>query len=90
MSDSGLLITSKPRVLHAYCVLNVCLHASPTSEQFGREQKLEFSVDLKGGSVDWASKDKSSKKRVLEVSGFKGVIFNSSSYVVTVYTDWII
>lgn len=36
--------------------------------QFGREQKLEFSVDLKGGSVDWASKDKSSKKHVLEVS----------------------
>uniref|UniRef100_A0A8C2FQJ5 Rho GTPase activating protein 12a n=1 Tax=Cyprinus carpio TaxID=7962 RepID=A0A8C2FQJ5_CYPCA len=33
---------------------------------FGREQKLEFSVELKGGSVDWASKDKSSKKHVLE------------------------
>ncbi len=37
------------------------------SQQFGRDQKLEFSVELKGGSVDWASKDKSSKKHVLEV-----------------------
>ncbi|XP_051553158.1 rho GTPase-activating protein 12-like isoform X2 [Myxocyprinus asiaticus] len=34
---------------------------------FGRDQKLEFSVDLKGGSVEWASKDKSSKKHVLEL-----------------------
>ncbi|XP_050983157.1 rho GTPase-activating protein 12a isoform X5 [Labeo rohita] len=34
---------------------------------FGRDQKLEFSVELKGGSVDWASKDKSSKKHVLEL-----------------------
>ncbi|KAF4117661.1 rho GTPase-activating protein 12a isoform X2 [Onychostoma macrolepis] len=34
---------------------------------FGRDQKLEFSVEVKGGSVDWASKDKSSKKHVLEL-----------------------
>lgn len=40
------------------------------SQQFGREQKLEFSVELKGGSVDWASKDKSSKKHVLEVKSW--------------------
>lgn len=40
------------------------------SQQFGRDQKssVEYSVDLKGGSVDWASKDKSSKKHVLEVN----------------------
>jgi len=38
------------------------------SQQFGRDQKLEFSLDLRGGSVDWASKDKSSKKQVLEVN----------------------
>ncbi len=40
------------------------------SQQFGRDQKLEFSVELKGGSVDWASKDKSSKKHVLEVKSW--------------------
>lgn len=26
-------------------------------------------MDLKGGSVEWASKDKSSKKHVIEVGG---------------------
>lgn len=36
--------------------------------QFGGSQsKPEFTVDLRGGSVDWASKDKSSKKHVIEV-----------------------
>ncbi|XP_026147109.1 rho GTPase-activating protein 12-like isoform X2 [Carassius auratus] len=40
---------------------------------FGREQKLEFSVDLKGGSVDTASKDKSSKKHVLELKTRQGM-----------------
>lgn len=29
----------------------------------------EFTVDLKGASLTWAPKDKSSKKNVLEVSG---------------------
>uniref|UniRef100_A0A8C5FMT5 Uncharacterized protein n=1 Tax=Gadus morhua TaxID=8049 RepID=A0A8C5FMT5_GADMO len=40
---------------------------------FGSGQsKPEFTVDLRGGAVDWASKDKSSKKNVLEV-GFSGL-----------------
>lgn len=39
-----------------------------SSVQFGGNQnKPEFTVDLRGGSVEWASKDKSSKKHVLEV-----------------------
>uniref|UniRef100_A0A8C6PA47 Rho GTPase activating protein 12a n=1 Tax=Nothobranchius furzeri TaxID=105023 RepID=A0A8C6PA47_NOTFU len=33
----------------------------------GGQSKPEFTVDLRGGSADWASKDKSSKKHVLEV-----------------------
>lgn len=38
------------------------------SVQFGGSQsKPEFTVDLRGGSVEWASKDKSSKKHVMEV-----------------------
>ncbi|XP_059357391.1 rho GTPase-activating protein 12a isoform X3 [Carassius carassius] len=40
---------------------------------FGRDQKLEFSVELKGGSVDWATKDKSSKKNVLELKTRHGM-----------------
>lgn len=37
-------------------------------QKFGSNQsKPEFTVDLRGGSVEWASKDKSSKKHVIEV-----------------------
>uniref|UniRef100_A0A672JU91 Rho GTPase-activating protein 12-like n=1 Tax=Salarias fasciatus TaxID=181472 RepID=A0A672JU91_SALFA len=32
----------------------------------GSQSKPEFTVDLRGGSVEWASKDKSSKKHVIE------------------------
>ncbi|XP_040027207.2 rho GTPase-activating protein 12 isoform X13 [Gasterosteus aculeatus] len=40
---------------------------------FGGGQSLpEFTVDLRGGSVEWASKDKSSKKHVLEVKTRQG------------------
>lgn len=40
----------------------------PLSVQFGGSQsKPEFTVDLRGGSMEWASKDKSSKKNVIEV-----------------------
>lgn len=51
--------------------LKVCFF-SPVTDfrlhvQFGGQSKPEITVDLRGGSVDWASKDKSSKKHVLEV-----------------------
>lgn len=37
-------------------------------QKFGSNQsKPEFTVDLRGGTVEWASKDKSSKKHVIEV-----------------------
>lgn len=40
-------------------------------QKFGVNQsKPEFTVDLKGASIDWASKDKSSKKNVIEVNYF--------------------
>uniref|UniRef100_A0A674BJT2 Rho GTPase activating protein 12a n=1 Tax=Salmo trutta TaxID=8032 RepID=A0A674BJT2_SALTR len=32
----------------------------------GSQSKPEFTVDLRGGSIEWASKDKSSKKHVIE------------------------
>lgn len=38
-------------------------------QKFGSNQsKPEFTVDLRGASVEWASKDKSSKKHVIEVA----------------------
>ncbi|XP_051556918.1 rho GTPase-activating protein 12-like isoform X2 [Myxocyprinus asiaticus] len=55
---------------------------------FGREQKLEFSVDLKGGSVDWASKDKSSKKHVLELKTRQGMELLLQSDNDGVINDW--
>lgn len=53
-----------------FCMSGVYVYVFMLSQQFGRDQKLEFSVELKGGSVDWASKDKSSKKHVLEVKSW--------------------
>lgn len=48
-----------------FCYLVDCFSVSV---QFGGSQsKPEFTVDLKGGTVEWASKDKSSKKHVIEV-----------------------
>lgn len=38
----------------------------------GNQSKLEFTVDLKGATVDWASKDKSSKKNVIELKTRNG------------------
>ncbi|XP_048366967.1 rho GTPase-activating protein 12 isoform X2 [Sphaerodactylus townsendi] len=40
---------------------------------FGNQSKPEFTVDLRGASVDWASKEKSSKKNVIELKTRQGV-----------------
>ncbi|KAG8138837.1 hypothetical protein E2320_001627, partial [Naja naja] len=51
--------------------LDSCLLISPT--KFGVNQsKPEFTVDLKGASIDWASKEKSSKKNVIEMKTRQG------------------
>ncbi len=50
------------------CVNLLSFDSFLLSVQFGGGQsKPESTVDLRGGSVDWASKDKSSKKHVIEV-----------------------
>lgn len=57
---------------------------------FGRDQKssVEYSVDLKGGSVDWASKDKSSKKHVLELKTRQGTELLLQSDSDGLVSDW--
>ncbi|XP_016303917.1 rho GTPase-activating protein 12a isoform X7 [Sinocyclocheilus anshuiensis] len=55
---------------------------------FGRDQKLEFSVELKGGSVDWASKDKSSKKHVLELKTRQGMELLLQSDNESLINEW--
>uniref|UniRef100_A0A8C3A6U3 Rho GTPase activating protein 12a n=1 Tax=Cyclopterus lumpus TaxID=8103 RepID=A0A8C3A6U3_CYCLU len=57
--------------------------------QFGGGQsKPEFTVDLRGSSVEWASKDKSSKKHVLEVKTRQGTELLIQSDNDGLVNDW--
>uniref|UniRef100_A0A8B9HDA0 Rho GTPase activating protein 12a n=1 Tax=Astyanax mexicanus TaxID=7994 RepID=A0A8B9HDA0_ASTMX len=57
---------------------------------FGSHQsKPEFSVDLKGATVERASKDKSSKKHVLEVKTRRGTEILIQSDSETVINEWL-
>ncbi|XP_040910959.1 rho GTPase-activating protein 12-like isoform X7 [Toxotes jaculatrix] len=56
---------------------------------FGASQsKPEFTVDLRGGSVEWASKDKSSKKHVIELKTRQGTELLIQSENDGVISDW--
>ncbi|XP_063729892.1 rho GTPase-activating protein 12b isoform X2 [Eleginops maclovinus] len=58
-------------------------------QKFGSNQsKPEFTVDLRGGSVDWASKDKSSKKHVIELKTRHGTELLIQSEIDSVINDW--
>ncbi|XP_036377075.1 rho GTPase-activating protein 12-like isoform X2 [Megalops cyprinoides] len=60
-----------------------------TSWKFGGNQsKPEFTVDLRGGSVEWASKDKSSKKHVIELKTRQGTELLIQSEIDSVINDW--
>ncbi|XP_015209490.2 rho GTPase-activating protein 12b isoform X3 [Lepisosteus oculatus] len=54
----------------------------------GNQSKPEFTVDLRGASVDWASKDKSSKKHVIELKTRQGTELLIQSENDSVITDW--
>uniref|UniRef100_A0A4W6CMR5 Rho GTPase activating protein 12a n=1 Tax=Lates calcarifer TaxID=8187 RepID=A0A4W6CMR5_LATCA len=54
----------------------------------GSQSKPEFTVDLRGGSVEWASKDKSSKKHVIELKTRQGTELLIQSENDGVITDW--
>ncbi|XP_028289710.1 rho GTPase-activating protein 12b isoform X12 [Gouania willdenowi] len=57
--------------------------------KFGSNQsKPEFTVDLRGGSVEWASKDKSSKKHVIELKTRQGTELLIQSEIDSVINDW--
>ncbi|XP_029979399.1 rho GTPase-activating protein 12-like isoform X2 [Sphaeramia orbicularis] len=56
---------------------------------FGSNQsKPEFTVDLRGGAVEWASKDKSSKKHVIELKTRQGTELLIQSEIDSVINDW--
>ncbi|XP_038146723.1 rho GTPase-activating protein 12-like isoform X8 [Cyprinodon tularosa] len=55
----------------------------------GSQSKPEFTVDLKGGSVDWAPKEKSSKKNVLELKIRHGTELLLWSETDSVVNEWL-
>ncbi|XP_065686566.1 rho GTPase-activating protein 12 isoform X9 [Patagioenas fasciata] len=57
--------------------------------KFGVNQsKPEFTVDLKGASIEWASKDKSSKKNVIELKTRQGTELLIQSDNDTFINEW--
>ncbi|KAM8727284.1 rho GTPase-activating protein 12-like isoform 2-T2 [Acanthopagrus schlegelii] len=64
--------TSSWTVLQGSTLLFAKGQGGGTSWFGGGQSKPEFTVDLRGGSVEWASKDKSSKKHVIELKTRQG------------------
>ncbi|XP_010777964.1 rho GTPase-activating protein 12b isoform X6 [Notothenia coriiceps] len=75
----------KPRPAVSY--VN-CRPVQAAAKFGGNQSKPEFTVDLRGGSVDWASKDKSSKKHVIELKTRQGTELLIQSEIDSVINDW--
>lgn len=68
-------------------------HKDPKSAATGASNKTnqivpEIQVDLRGATVNWASKDKSSKKNVLELKSKNGVEFLIQYDTESIISDW--
>ncbi|XP_028448336.1 rho GTPase-activating protein 12 isoform X6 [Perca flavescens] len=80
--------TSSWTVLQGSTLLFAKGQGGGTSWFGGPQSKPEFTVDLRGGSVEWASKDKSSKKHVVEVKTRQGTELLIQSDKDDVVSDW--
>ncbi|XP_070774736.1 rho GTPase-activating protein 12-like [Enoplosus armatus] len=80
--------TSSWTVLQGSTLLFAKGQGGGTSWFGGGQSKPEFTVDLRGGSVEWASKDKSSKKHVLELKTRQGTELLIQSDNDAVVSDW--
>ncbi|XP_074544968.1 rho GTPase-activating protein 12-like isoform X4 [Halichoeres trimaculatus] len=80
--------TSSWTVLQGSSLLFAKGQGGGTSWFGGGQSKPEFTVDLRGGSVEWASKDKSSKKHVIEVKTRQGTELLIQSENDTLVNDW--
>ncbi|XP_060901416.1 rho GTPase-activating protein 12-like isoform X2 [Labrus mixtus] len=80
--------TSSWTVLQGFTLLFAKGQGGGTSWFGGGQSKPEFTVDLRGGSVEWASKDKSSKKHVLEVKTRYGTELLIQSENDGLVNDW--
>uniref|UniRef100_A0A3B3DZ51 Rho GTPase activating protein 12 n=1 Tax=Oryzias melastigma TaxID=30732 RepID=A0A3B3DZ51_ORYME len=77
--------SAKPRPAVAY----VNCRPAQAAAKFGSNQsKPEFTVDLRGASVEWASKEKSSKKHVIELKTRQGTELLIQSEIDSVANDW--
>ncbi|XP_012726646.2 rho GTPase-activating protein 12b isoform X3 [Fundulus heteroclitus] len=81
--------TSSWTVLQGSSLLFAKGQGGSTSWKFGSNQsKPEFTVDLRGASVEWASKEKSSKKHVIELKTRQGTELLIQSEIDSVINDW--
>lgn len=65
----GLNPAGNANIFLSYPRFSLIMYPNFLFQKFGSNQsKPEFTVDLRGASVEWASKEKSSKKHVIEVS----------------------
>ncbi|MGH0163719.1 UNVERIFIED_CONTAM: hypothetical protein FKN15_045584 [Acipenser sinensis] len=81
--------TSSWAVLQGSTLLFAKGQGGGTGWKFGGSQsKPEFTVDLRGAILEWASKDKSSKKHVLELKTRQGTELLIQSENDTVINDW--
>ncbi|XP_049888505.1 rho GTPase-activating protein 12-like isoform X5 [Epinephelus moara] len=80
--------TSSWTVLQGSTLLFAKGQGGGTSWFGGGQSKPEFTVDLRGGSVEWASKDKSSKKNVIEVKTRQGTELLIQSENDSLVSDW--
>ncbi|XP_075878391.1 rho GTPase-activating protein 12-like isoform X17 [Nelusetta ayraudi] len=80
--------TSSWTVLQGSTLLFAKSQGGGTSWFGGSQSKPEFTVDLKGGSVEWASKDKSSKKHVIELKTRQGTDLLIQSDNESTITEW--
>ncbi|XP_027033500.1 rho GTPase-activating protein 12b isoform X8 [Tachysurus fulvidraco] len=80
--------TSSWTVLQGSTLLFAKGQNSATSWFGGNQSKPEFAVDLRGGSVEWASKEKSSKKHVIELKTRQGTELLIQSEIDSVIADW--
>uniref|UniRef100_UPI0037E9004C rho GTPase-activating protein 27-like isoform X2 n=1 Tax=Semicossyphus pulcher TaxID=241346 RepID=UPI0037E9004C len=69
-------------------------HKDPKSAPTGNASKSsqivpEYTVELRGASVGWASKDKSSKKNVLELKTRQGCEYLMQYDTESIITDWL-
>ncbi|CAF97752.1 unnamed protein product [Tetraodon nigroviridis] len=80
--------TSSWTVLQGSTLLFAKSQGGGTSWFGGSQSKPEFTVDLRGGSVEWASKDKSSKKHVIELKTRQGTELLIQSENDGVVSEW--